>query len=95
MSADAPARLEESEWHTRRDVGLRLLQTLASFYPEAFRSEEVLAKLPDMLEGANEMLGLDFVAAAALPLPLLTHPQLTRRSRFSPSRARASTPSSR
>jgi hypothetical protein len=50
-----PARLDEAAWHTRRDVGLQLLQTLANFYPDAFCSDTVLPKLPDMLESHNDL----------------------------------------
>ncbi len=49
--------MDEANWHTRRDLGLTLLQTLVSYFPEAFACEEVLSKLPDMLESSNDLHG--------------------------------------
>ena len=50
-------RLESPAWQSRRDLGLQLLKTLANYYPEVFKSEGVLEKIPDMISGSSIMLG--------------------------------------
>jgi hypothetical protein len=49
--------LESPVWSAQRKLGLQLLKTLANFYAEVFKSEGVLAKLPELLEGSSAMLG--------------------------------------
>ena len=84
-------RLEEAGWHTRRDVVLQLLQTLANFYPEAFRSEAALSKIPDMLDAKDDLHGARNSILACIYFNISL--QLTRCSRFCLWLARASTPS--
>ena len=37
---------------------LSLLQSLANYFPVTFRSTGVLGKIPEMLDGTNELIGL-------------------------------------